>query len=616
VQVEFRLLGPFEVVVGGQSADLGGAKQRALLAILAIHPNEVIPVDFLIDGLWGGQAPESAPNTLQGYVSRLRKALDPDRRNEAESTIVFRAPGYVLTARPEQIDSRRFEQLVGDAETRAATGDATEAARSLRDALSLWRGAALSDFVYEEFAQPEIARLEELRLKAVEELFDADLACGRHAALVAELEGLVAEHPLRERFQGQLMLALYRCGRQGEALGVYREARQMLNGQLGVEPTRALSELQRSILQQDPTLDLPRSVRVSNSVRRRSRRRLAAVAAAAGVAAAAALAFVLGPRGSDHTVIVRNNSVAVVDARTNQIIDDIVTGDYPGPLAAGDRSVWVGNIGDDTIIAIDAETREPGFAVAVQQPLDLAVSWSRLWIANGTSFASRQPSGGGTIQCRGCRFGVNTTTKVGPRDQENASPATVASDGRSVWAGDGPSRTIFRLDSATGRVIERVRGVDGSAIAIGYGGVWVAEPRRGDVARIDERTATVVARIPVPGDPTRVAAGAGGIWVTAPHPQAAVWHRRSVVWRIDPETNKRVAAIAVPPTSRRVAVGAGYVWVTSGTYQGEPGVPAAGGSLSKIDPDTNRVVGTIKLGFRPDGVVVVDGLVWIAVAPR
>lgn len=614
--MEFRLLGPFDVLVDGRSAQLGGAKQRALLAILAIHANERVPADRLIDELWPEQAPKSAVNTLQGYVSRLRKALDPDGSNGTEPTIVFRPGGYVLTARPEQIDSHRFERFVAEAEARAAAGDATAAARLLREALGLWRGAALSDFVYEDFAQPEIARLEELRLKAIEDRIDADLACGRHVAVAAELEGLVAEHPLRERLRGQLMLARYRGGRQAEALDVYRETRSALNSALGVEPTRALSELQRAILRQDPSLDLRVSQREVLGIRRLRRRRLASLVAAGCAATAAALTFALWPRGTSHPVTVSNNSVAVVDARTNRIIDDIVTGDYPGPLAAGDGSVWVGNIGDDTMMAIDARTRKPGFAVAIQQPLDLAVSGSRLWIANGTSFATGRPSGGGTIQCRGCRFGTNTTIKVGPRDQENASPATVASDGRSVWAGDGPSRTIYRLDSATGRILERVTGVDGSAIAIAYGGVWVAEPRRGVVARIDERTATIAERIPVPGDPTRIAAGAGGVWVTAPHPQGAVPHRRSVVWRIDPETNKTVAAMAVPPTSRRVATGAGYVWVTSGTYHGEPGVPATGGSLSKIDPDTNRVVATIKLGFRPDGLVVTDGLVWVAVAPR
>jgi hypothetical protein len=313
---------------------------------------------------------------------------------------------------------------------------------------------------------------------------------------------------------------------------------------------------------------------------------------------------------------VSNNSVAVVDPGTNRIIDDIVTGDYPGPLATGHGSIWVGNIGDNTMMAIDAKTRKPGFAFAIQQPLDFAVSGSRLWIANGTSFATGSPSGGGTIQCRGCRFGTNTTIKVGPSDRENESPATVASDGRSVWAADGPSRTLYRLDSTTGQIVERVRGIDASAIAIAGDSVWVAEPRHGDVARIDESRATVVERIPVPGDPTRIAAGPGGIWVTVPHPQAAVSRGHSVVWRIDPEANKRIAAISVPATARQVAVGAGHVWVTSGTYHGEPGVPATGGTLAKIDPETNRVVATIKLGFRPDGVIVADGLVWVAVAPR
>jgi DNA-binding SARP family transcriptional activator len=235
--VEFRLLGSFDVLVDGRSAQLGGAKQRALLAILAIHANEVLPSERLIDELWPGCAPESAVNTLQGYVSRLRKALDPDGSNGAEPIIVFRSRGYVLTVPPEQIDSRRFERLVAEAETRAASGDAKGAAGSLREALGLWRGAALSDFTYEEFAQAEIARLEELRLKAVEERIDADLSCGRHGALVPELEALVAEHPLRERFRAQLMLALYRCGRQGEALAVYRETRKTLGDELGIEPT-------------------------------------------------------------------------------------------------------------------------------------------------------------------------------------------------------------------------------------------------------------------------------------------------------------------------------------------------------------------------------------------
>lgn len=613
--VEFRLLGSFDVVIDGRSVPLGGPKQRALLAILAIHANEVVPADRLIEWLWPGNVPESAVNTLQGYVSRLRKVLDANGSNGGQPAIAFRALGYVLTTPPEQIDARRFERLLGEAEAQAATGDAADAARSLREALALWRGAPLADFMYEEFAQAEIARLEELRLKAVEERIDADLACGRHASLIPDLEALVAEHPLRERFRRQLMLALYRCGRQGEALGVYADTRRVMQEELGIEPTRALSELERSILEQDPALDL-RNVPPVPDRARRGRRRVTAAGAVAVAAAAALFAFALWSRGDvARAVPVANNSVAVVDPRTDRVVGDIVTGDYPGPLASDGRYVWVGNIGDNTMMAIDAKTRERGFATAVQQPLDFAVTANRLWIANGTSFASGRPSGGGTIQCRGCSPGTTLTVKVGPPDRPNSSSATVAGDSRSLWAADGPSRTVYRVDPEDGRILNSIAGTDASAIAVAHGDAWVAEPRRGDVLHIDT-SGGIVARIRVPGDPIRLAADATGVWVAIRHPQGAVWHAHSAVWRIDPKTNKRIAVVSVPPTARRVATGAGYVWATSGTYQGEPGVPAAGGVLSKINPRTDRVVATIRLGFRPDGVIVANGLVWIAIAPR
>lgn len=613
--MEFRLLGPFDVVVNGRSVGLGGSKQRALLAILAINANEVVPADRLIEQLWPGHVPESAPNTLQGYVSRLRKVLCPQDSNGVPPTIAFRAPGYVLTASLEQIDARRFERLLGEAEAQAASGDAERAARALREALALWRGGALADFTYEEFARPEIARLEELRLKAVEERIDADLVCGRHSALVPELEALVVEHPLRERLRAQLMLALYRSGRQHQALAAYGDARRVMQEQLGIEPTRALSELERSILRQDRVLDPPAAPRLLvRGVRGRPRLAVAMVGIV-GVAAALAV-FSLWRQGDvARAVPVANNSVAVIDPRTDRVVDDIVTGDYPGPLAADDRYVWVGNIGDNTMMAIDTQTRKPGFATAVQQPLDLAVTGSRLWVANGTSFASGSPSGGGTIECRGCRPGTTLRVKIGPPDRESSSPATVASDGRSLWAADGPSRTVYRVNSENGRILHSVAGIDAGAIAVADGAAWTAEPRRGDVVRIDA-TGRIVARIRVPGEAIRVAADATAVWVAIRHPQGAVWHARSALWRIDAKTNKRIAVVSVPATARRVVTGAGYVWVTSGTYQGEPGVPAGGGVVSKIDPRTNRVVSTIKLGFRPDGVVVASGLVWVAVAPR
>jgi DNA-binding beta-propeller fold protein YncE len=368
-------------------------------------------------------------------------------------------------------------------------------------------------------------------------------------------------------------------------------------------------------LQSDPSLDLQVAPRIVPRATR-GRRRIA-VAAGGAVAVAVTLGtFMLWPRAKvARAVPVANNSVAVVDSRTDRLVDDIVTGDYPGPLASDGRDVWVGNIGDNTMQAIDAKTMKAGFATAVQQPLDFAVVGSRLWIANGTSFSTGKPSGGGTIECSGCRPGLALRVRLGPHDSESSSPATVATDGRSLWAADGPSRTVYRIDPVTGRIRESVRGLDASSIAGADGGAWVAEPRRGDVVRLDT-SGRIVARVSVPGDPIRLAADANAVWVAIAHPQTDVWRGHSTVLRIDAKTNKREAIVSVPATVRRVATGAGYVWVTSGTYQGEPGVPARGGVVSKIDPRTNRVVATIKVGYRPDGITLANGLVWVAVAPR
>src|SRR5262245_29772532 len=217
----FGILGPLEVRDVGKTLALGAPRQRAVLALLLLHANQVLPADRLIDQLWGEEAPDTAKVILQGYVSNLRKVL-------GAAVIVTRAPGYVLELEPELLDLHRFEALLADARAAASGGDSSRAATAFREALGLWRGPALVDFAYEPFAQAPILRLEELRLTALEDRIVADLVVGRHAELVAELEALVAEHPLRERFRGQLMLALYRSERQAEALRAYREARRAL----------------------------------------------------------------------------------------------------------------------------------------------------------------------------------------------------------------------------------------------------------------------------------------------------------------------------------------------------------------------------------------------------
>src|SRR2546425_6221206 len=244
--MDFRILGPLEVLSDGEVLDLGGRKQRGLLAVLLVHANEVVSSDRLIDELWGEDVPPTAAKTVQVFVSRLRKALGDD-------VLVTRAPGYLLRVDPGSLDLQRFEELLAQ----AGAAGARDASAALQEALALWRGSPLADFSYEPFAQAEIARLQELQLVALEARIEADLAVGRNSELVGELEGLIARHPVRERLRGQLMLALYRSGRQAEALDAYRSTQRLLDEELGLEPSEALKELQKAILAHDPALLRP-----------------------------------------------------------------------------------------------------------------------------------------------------------------------------------------------------------------------------------------------------------------------------------------------------------------------------------------------------------------------
>lgn len=251
--LEFRILGPLEVVGDDGPISLGGPKQRATLAILLLDANRVVSVDRVADDLYAGATPVTAVTQVQRHISELRKAL-------GASTIETRSPGYAIRLTPEQLDLKRFERRAEEAGRARAQGDARAAAGLFAEALDLWRGAPLADLAHEPFAQLSIERLEEIRLAALEQRIAAELALGSHSQLIGELEELVAEHPLRERFRGQLMLALYRSGRQAEALSVYRETREELVEEFGIEPTPALRELERAILTQDPSLDLERTV--------------------------------------------------------------------------------------------------------------------------------------------------------------------------------------------------------------------------------------------------------------------------------------------------------------------------------------------------------------------
>jgi DNA-binding SARP family transcriptional activator len=244
--VEFRILGPLELIDDeGGVFELAGSKRRALLTLLLLHANQVVSSDRLLDELWGDQPPASGVTALQVSMSKLRKML-----GAAASVLETRPPGYRLRLGPDQLDLSQFEALADE----ASELEPAQARAKLRQALNLWRGPPLAEFAYEPFAQVAIARLEELRLVVLERRLSADLACGRHDEIVAELDALVVEHPLRERLRAQLMLALYRCGRQAEALAAYRTGREALVDGIGIEPSPDLRELEAAILRQDPAL--------------------------------------------------------------------------------------------------------------------------------------------------------------------------------------------------------------------------------------------------------------------------------------------------------------------------------------------------------------------------
>jgi DNA-binding SARP family transcriptional activator len=344
--LDFRILGPLEVV-DHEQLSLGGRKQQAVLAALLLHRGEVVTADRLIESVWGGKAPATAGKTLQVYVSNLRKAL-------GDGLLVTYGRGYRLVLDPGQVDSDRFAALAAKGRQALDRGELRQARTLLEGALSMWRGPALADFSYESFAQPEIARLEEARLGAVEDRIEADLRLGQHATAVPELEALVHEHPLRERLYEQLMVALYRSGRQVDALDRYQRARRKLIDEFGIEPGPRLQEIQRAVLAHDASLELaPRArapkrrrgprpslpnfqglaagaaMRLGPSLKRlvprRNRDRGLVTAACAAVVLAVVLPLVLSSGGSHHKPV---GSPQPIPVATAQILSPASGGVY------------------------------------------------------------------------------------------------------------------------------------------------------------------------------------------------------------------------------------------------------------------------------------------------
>jgi DNA-binding SARP family transcriptional activator/DNA-binding beta-propeller fold protein YncE len=619
-ELDFRVLGPLQVASNGTFLPLGGAKQRAVLALLLLHANEAVSTDRLIDELWGAQPPESAANMLQGYVSHLRRVLEPEHARGEHQLLVSRPPGYALDIRRQQLDAGRFAELTTEGRRLLEDGDPAAAARRLEAALALWRGPALADFAYVHFAQAYAEHLEELRLVALESRIDADLALGRHDVLVGELRELVSEHPLRERFRAQLMTALYRCGRQSEALDVYRQGRDTLRRELGLEPGPTLRELEHAILRQDPALGAKAALPRLAEIRRR---RLLLVGAAVLLAVGLAAVFALRHRSSDSLpVTVRPHSVAVIDPATNAVMADIPVGSYPGPLAADDSYVYAANIGDATVTRIAADTRKIEGTFSLSRAVDLVAVNHHLWSANG-GVAGHTPFPPGTVTDLDLFSFAERKIRVGPPFEGvggNEASTTIAAGpaGARIWAGNKESGTLTELDPVRHSIVARIHGVTPGEVAATDEGVWASDQARNLLLRVDTQSGRIIRRIAVSGQPSRLVADRHAVWVvTRGTAKLAQWVPTEVttpaVWRIDPRTNSPVERIRLPLTPIRIALGAGSVWVTGLRVLSSSGA-TVGATVLRIDPRTDRIVARVPLRTRAvDGIVVSHGLVWVAV---
>ncbi len=544
-EMKLQLLGAVTATSNGRPLPLGATKQRALLAMLALHANETVSVDRLVDGLWGDAPPATAPKMVQLYVSQLRRLFA-----DADAEIVTQGRGYELRLDRDGVDVARFERLVEQAAgNEGAPNDAA------REALKLWQGAPLADVADQPFAGSEVRRLEELRLKAAELAIDGDLALGREEEALAELERLIQDHPLRERLYAQRMLALYRAGRQAEALESYSAARRRLVQEAGIEPGAELRELQGRILRQDPSLRRPEpipSVRPASGEGRkresieaepgpapRPRSLLTAALVVVVIAGAVfALTRLLGP---DHLSGLDEDSVGVIDPTDAAITQQYRLGAGPGAVASGAGSVWVANPGEGTVSRLHRD--------------DDRVE----------------------------------TIDVGQ------TPDGIAFGGGSLWVAGSEDGNVLQVDPDANRVVQEIRVGNGlSGIAVGYGAVWATTALDGEVVRIDLRSGQVTERVAVGGHPVAAAAGAGAVWAAA--------EDAGTIVRVDPRAGEAVDAIAVGNGPAALAVGTDAVWSAN----------REDGTVSRIDPETNRVTQTTDVGESPTALAIAEEALWVA----
>lgn len=590
--VAFGILGPFEVWQEDVPLRVPGAKPQALLVLLLLSANEWVANDRLIDDLWDGAPPAGAPASLHAHVSKVRRLFKSGTGVE----ILSRRGAYQLRVDPSAIDARRFEDLAAEGRRFLDREELEAAAESYSVALDLWRGSALEG-VELSVAAAEARRLEEERVSALEALMEARLGTARHPGdLVPELEALVREHPFRERGTELLMVALYRSGRQAEALEAYRAARDRLRDELGLEPGPTLRRLERSILAHEESLGPASEIATARSLPRRSRRNLLVLATLIAGGAAVVGSLTLGSRGgASARTRVAPNSLVAIDPHTNRPVLDLPTGHHPDALALGGRYLWVSNVVDRTVSRVDLVTHAVrtfgGFPFAGGLAVD---NTGAVWVSGfGDPRIARLAPGS-----------FNTADMQTIRVPSRAEALAVG--GGYLWV-TNPSRvrgaggdTVSQIGLSTRRFVRAIP-VDLTPIDVVFadGQAWVAD-YDGSTLSIVRAGSSASHQISLEGGPVALAAGGGFVW--------AVSYWNEVVYRIDPATGRVTGHGRLPSGSEPYGVryAFGSVWV---------GLRGLGG-VERLNPRTLHPIARVPVpGTMPCHLIAAHGLLWASLQP-
>jgi DNA-binding SARP family transcriptional activator/ABC-type transport system substrate-binding protein len=591
--VDFRILGPLEVVDGDKVIPLGGAKQRAALAILLLHPNQVVSRDRLIEGLWGEWPPATADHTLDTYMSRLRRALgDGDGPR-----VVSRRPGYSLRVEAGELDLERFELLLEEGRHDLRAGKSREAADILRQALGLVRGPPLDDLAHTSFAQNEAGRLDELPLAALEERIEADLALARHDEILPELQGLVVKHPFRERFWAGLMLTLYRSGRQAEALDAFEHARQLLADELGVDPGPSLQRVHEDILRHAPPLHGPVLSRVASSPvddvgsgeGSSGSRAIDTIAATGSRPEASRDLSPAGPDGSDpkdrRGLTSRLPQLSWVTAVVATLLVLALIASMVAVISWGRGATEPAAI-EPGVTLLDAKNG----AVVAQFPSIVALE---IWYADGTFWVLKGTPDGKSISFLGIDARSHRIVTEFPTGLDDVGDFAVHGD--DLWVSDYTNPTLVRMNIPSGRIEESIPLATNSSdtagsmqVATGGGSVWVARPDAGEIVRLDADTGQIQRRYSDPAPGCCLAFGGRKLW----------FEREDGVTWLDARTGEVGPLVQVIGS---IAVGGGFAWSAN----------METGTAHKIS-DAGNVVATYPTGEGAERISYDDGSAWVA----